>query len=152
VRLLLQRVRGARVVVDQAEVAAIGQGILLLVGIQPGDERLELDRVAKRVTCLRIFPDDRDRMNRSLEEVGGEILIVSQFTLCADTSKGRRPSFITAADPRIAGDLFVEFASAVERLGVPTKTGVFGAKMDVELTNDGPATFLLDVAPPDPVR
>jgi len=151
VRLVLQRVTQAHVRVADAEIARIGQGILLLVGVAPGDEHLDLDATAKRIVGMRIFSDTEGRMNRSLEEIGGEILLVSQFTLCAETRKGRRPSFVAAAPPEMAQRVFDRLVDAFRQRGVSPQTGAFGAKMAVGLTNDGPVTFVLEVAPPGAV-
>ena len=150
-RLVLQRVTQAHVRVADAEIARIGQGILLLVGVAPGDEHLDLDATAKRIVGMRIFSDTEGRMNRSLEEIGGEILLVSQFTLCAETRKGRRPSFVAAAPPEMAQRVFDRLVDAFRQRGVSPQTGAFGAKMAVGLTNDGPVTFVLEVAPPGAV-
>jgi len=151
VRLVVQRVTQAHVRVADEEIARIGQGILLLVGVESGDEGLDLDATAKKVAGLRIFSDAEGRMNRSLEEIGGEILLVSQFTLCAETRKGRRPSFVAAAPPEMAQRVFDRLVDAFRQRGGSPQTGVFGAKMAVGLTNDGPVTFVLEVAPPGAV-
>lgn len=150
-RLVVQRVTQAHVRVADEEIARIGQGILLLVGVESGDEGLDLDATAKKVAGLRIFSDAEGRMNRSLEEIGGEILLVSQFTLCAETRKGRRPSFVAAAPPEMAQRVFDRLVDAFRQRGGSPQTGVFGAKMAVGLTNDGPVTFVLEVAPPGAV-
>jgi len=146
-RLVVQRVRSASVDVDGERIAAIERGILVLVGISLGDARVDLARVAAKLADLRIFEDDAGKMNRSLRDVRGGVLIVSQFTLCGDTRKGRRPSFAAAADPNIAEPLFGALAEAIRDEGVPVVTGRFGAKMAVELVNDGPVTLVIDVAP-----
>jgi D-tyrosyl-tRNA(Tyr) deacylase len=146
VRALLQRVTRAEVRVDDAVVVAIGPGLLVFVGVAPGDDETVAWGLAAKVEGLRIFADATGRTNLSLSEVGGEALVVSQFTLYADTSRGRRPSFIHAAGP-IPGERFYEiFCDRLAVLGVPVKRGVFGAKMDVELVNDGPFTVWLDSA------
>ena len=150
-RLVVQRVTQAHVRVADEEIARIGQGILLLVGVESGDEGLDLDATARKVAGLRIFSDAEGRMNRSLEEIGGEILLVSQFTLCAETRKGRRPSFVAAAPPEMAQRVFDRLVDAFRQRGGSPQTGVFGAKMAVGLTNDGPVTFVLEVAPPGAV-
>jgi D-tyrosyl-tRNA(Tyr) deacylase len=147
VRLVLQRVTSARVDVNGRTVSRIGRGVLLLVGIEAGDAAVDLVAVAKKVSTLRIFADVEGKMNRSLEEIDGEALLVSQFTLCANTRKGRRPSFASAAPPEEAEPLFDRLVDAFRERGLAAQTGVFGAKMAVSLTNDGPVTFLLDVAP-----
>ena len=129
--------------------SAIGRGLLLLVGVGPEDGEAEADRMADKVAHLRIFPDDEGRSNRSLQDVGGEALVVSQFTLYADTTRGRRPSFIRAGDPDRAEDLYRRLAAQLEGLGIPTRTGSFGAQMTVSLENDGPVTLVLSTHPWD---
>lgn len=146
-RIVVQRVRRASVDVGGARISEIGRGLLLLVGVAPDDVRVNLEKVARRIANLRIFADDEGKMNRSILDVGGEVLAVSQFTLLGDTRKGRRPSFVGAAAPEIAEPLFEAFAEAVAREGVPVSTGQFGAKMAVELLNDGPVTLIIEVEP-----
>jgi D-tyrosyl-tRNA(Tyr) deacylase len=143
-RIVLQRVRRARVTVDDEEVGAIGPGLLVLLGIRPGDTLNDAHRLADKVVGLRIFADAEGKMNRSIQEANGSILVVSQFTLYGDTRKGRRPSFIGAAAPDVAIPLYEGFVDAVRALGVPVATGRFGAMMQVELVNDGPVTLILD--------
>jgi D-aminoacyl-tRNA deacylase len=143
-RLLLQRVTRAEVRVDGMEVGAIGQGLLVLVGVGPSDSEAIARTLADKVVDLRIFRDEAGLTNRSLIDVGGELLAVSQFTLFADTRKGRRPSFIGAAPPDLAESLYGAFADAVEARGVTVARGTFGAEMQVELVNDGPMTVWLD--------
>jgi D-aminoacyl-tRNA deacylase len=138
----------ASVDVDGACIADIDRGLLLLVGISDGDVRVDLAKTAKKIIDLRIFEDDAHKMNRSLRDVHGEILAVSQFTLYADTSKGRRPSFIGAARPELAEPLFDAFVDALRSGGIRVQTGRFGAKMAVSLENDGPVTLVLEVAAP----
>ncbi|MCS7255736.1 MAG: D-aminoacyl-tRNA deacylase [Thermomicrobium sp.] len=145
-RVLLQRVSRASVTVDGQVVGAIGPGLLLLVGVRRGDDQATAEWMAQKVANLRIFEDEAGKMNRSVLEVGGSALVVSQFTLYADVRKGRRPSFIEAAPPEEARPLVDAFAAALRRLGLPVETGVFGAHMDVELVNDGPVTIWLDSA------
>ena len=145
VRIVLQRVNRASVTVDDEVVAAIGPGLVLLVGIEDGDSEDDLDAAAAKVADLRIFGDDDGRMNRSVKDVAGEALVVSQFTLAADVRKGRRPSFTTAADPRVAEPMVDAFAGKLAAAGIPTQQGVFGAMMDVGLVNDGPVTIVIDV-------
>jgi D-tyrosyl-tRNA(Tyr) deacylase len=151
-KVVLQRVAHASVKVDGETVGAIGRGVLLLVGIEKGDAEAAVDALAERVALLRIFQDDEGRMNRSLVDIGGEALVVSQFTLCADLRKGRRPSFDAAEDPARARDMVERFRRALEARGLRTASGRFGAEMKVELLNDGPVTFLLEprtsAAPP----
>lgn len=143
-RLVLQRVSRAAVTIEGADRQEIGSGLMILVGFTTGDTPAMCDRLAKKAVELRIFEDDAGDMNRSLLEVGGECLIVSQFTLYANSRKGRRPSFIEAAPPAEAIPLYERFIEAVIEQGVEVKTGEFGADMKVELLNDGPVTILLD--------
>jgi len=144
-RILLQRVSRASVTVDDAIVGAIDHGLLLLVGVAHDDEARHADKLAEKVTGLRIFTDDAGRFNHSLLDVQGGALVVSQFTLFADARKGRRPSFTDAAPPDHARPLCDYFATRLETLGVkPVATGVFGAHMHVDLVNDGPVTIWLD--------
>ena len=143
-RLLLQRVRRASVTVAGETVGEIGHGILLFIGITRGDSREDADWLAKKAAGLRIFEDDEGRMNRSLLDIGGDALVVSQFTLYADCRKGRRPGFDAAGDPAVANELYEYFAERLKAEGIAhVATGRFGADMLVSLENDGPATFLL---------
>jgi D-tyrosyl-tRNA(Tyr) deacylase len=146
VRVVLQRVAGASVAVDGRAVSSIGQGYLLLVGVGIGDDAQDAQTLAEKIVNLRIFRDADGKTNRSLHDVAGEALVVSQFTLYADTRKGRRPSFVHAADPTDAAELVEAFAEAVETRGVRVGRGVFGAEMSVELVNDGPFTLTFDSA------
>jgi D-tyrosyl-tRNA(Tyr) deacylase len=150
-RLVVQRVRRATVDVGGRRIAEIERGLLLLVGIAPEDANVDLERAAGKIVDLRIFEDDAGKMNRSLRDVEGQLLAVSQFTLYGDTRKGRRPSFVGAAPPGIAEPLFDAFVDAIRGQGVHVETGRFGAKMAVELVNDGPVTLLIEVEPPPPV-
>jgi D-tyrosyl-tRNA(Tyr) deacylase len=144
VQALLQRVTEAAVSVDGRSVASIGSGLLIFVGVQPTDTTAIAERLAERAIDLRIFPDSAKPMNRSVVDVGGEVLVVSQFTLAADTTRGRRPSFDSAAPPAQAEQLYLDFVARVRmRLG-RVATGRFGADMKVSLVNDGPVTFLLN--------
>jgi D-tyrosyl-tRNA(Tyr) deacylase len=144
-RVVLQRVAHARVEVDGAEVGAIGRGYLLLVGIGHDTTDADVTALAAKIVHLRVFADDEGKMNRSLLDVGGEALVVSQFTLYADTRKGRRPSWTDAADPAVAAGCVEDLALALEALGVSkVGRGVFGADMQVELCNDGPVTLVLE--------
>lgn len=143
-RIVLQRVRRASVTVDGASVAAIGPGYLLLVGIGAEDADGEAERLADKVVTLRLFADDAGKTNLALEDVGGEVLVVSQFTLYADLRKGRRPSWTDAAEPEVAAERVEAFARALVDRGVRVRRGVFGARMDVELINDGPFTLVLE--------
>lgn len=145
-RVLLQRVSSASVRVEGATTGAIEGGLLLLVGVGPGDGREEAQRLADKVATLRIFSDDAGKFNRSLLDVGGAALVVSQFTLYADTRKGRRPSFIDAAPPEQAAPLVDIFAAALQAHGIRVERGVFGAHMRVTLVNDGPVTIMLESA------
>ncbi len=143
-RALVQRVARAAVRADGAEVARIGPGLLILLGVRAGEAPGASERLAERCAGLRIFEDDEGKMNRSILDVGGEALVVSQFTLYADTSRGRRPGFEPAARPEEAEPAYVRFCDTLAAQGVVTRRGVFGATMEVELTNMGPATFLLE--------
>lgn len=144
-RTVIQRVQHASVAIDGAVRSEIGKGLLILVGFEDSDTDKEIVRMAKKIINMRIFDDDKDVMNRSVLEIGGEILIVSQFTLYASTKKGNRPSYIRAAKPDIAIPLYESFCKEVEmQLGRDVKTGVFGADMKVYLLNDGPVTIIVD--------
>lgn len=142
-KALLQRVREARVTVDGEPMAAIGPGLLVFLGVEPDDGPGEIDWLSAKTAALRIFPDVDKPMNRSVVDVDGEILVVSQFTLAADTSRGNRPGFSTAAPPALAERRYQEFVAALRRHHPRIATGVFGADMQVSLVNDGPVTFLL---------
>ena len=144
-RVVLQRVSSAEVTVDRRSVGAIGKGFVLLVAFKASDGEVEATWIADKVIGLRVFPDDQGKMNRSLNDVEGELLIVSQFTLYGDVRKGRRPSFIDAAPPEIAIPLYNKFVALLsERAPGRVETGEFGAVMDVELVNQGPVTILLE--------
>ena len=138
---MVQRVLRARV----APGGEIGRGLCVLLGVARGDEEGQAVRLAAKVARLRIFPDDDGRFDRSVGDVAGSVLVVSQFTLIADTAKGNRPSFAEAAPPDDAEALYERFCAKLRGLGVPVETGVFGAKMEVELVNDGPVTIVLDL-------
>ena len=145
---LVQRVSSASVRVDGESVGAIGPGLLVLLGVVQGDGRAEGDWLADKVAALRVFPDDEGRMNRSLVDVDGQALVVSQFTLAGDARKGTRPSYVRAARPETAEPLYRAFtARLAERLGREVPTGVFGASMDVALVNDGPVTLWIEREP-----
>jgi D-tyrosyl-tRNA(Tyr) deacylase len=146
VRALLQRVSRAEVRVGGESVGAIGRGLLVLVAVAPSDDELTAAALATRVVGLRIFPDDAGRTNLSLVDVGSAVLVVSQFTLYADSRRGRRPSFIGAAGPVQGEKLYESFCDAIASGGVPVQRGRFGAQMDVELVNEGPFTVWLDSA------
>lgn len=145
-RAVLQRVSRAEVRVDGETVGAVGAGLVVLLGVGPDDDEAVADGLARKIAELRIFADDDGRTNRSLLDVGGEALVVSQFTLFADTSRGRRPGFTGAALPDQAIPLYERFASALEGLGVRVARGRFGAEMAVELVNEGPFTVWLDTS------
>jgi D-aminoacyl-tRNA deacylase len=142
---LLQRVKKATVTVAGRQIARIGPGLLVFVGVERGDGPAQAGRMAERLLAYRLFPDAEDRMNLSLKDTGGELLLVPQFTLAADTSRGNRPGFERAASPELATTLFRELTDHTRLLGCSTQTGEFGANMDIELVNTGPATFLLHV-------
>jgi D-tyrosyl-tRNA(Tyr) deacylase len=145
-RALLQRVSRAEVRVDGTPVGAIKRGLVVLLGVGPADDERIADALARQVAGLRIFRDQAGRTNLSLLEVGGGALVVSQFTLYADTSRGRRPGFTAAAAPELAERLYERFSGTLRRLGIEVATGSFGAEMAVELVNDGPFTIWLDTA------
>ena len=143
-RVVLQRVASAAVAVDGREVGSIGQGLALLVGFTLGDGPEQVEWMAEKVACLRVFGDDEGKMNRDVREADGAVLVVSQFTVYGDTRKGRRPSFIHAAPPETAEPLYESFVVALRERGLEVATGVFGAVMEVSLVNDGPVTLVLD--------
>jgi D-aminoacyl-tRNA deacylase len=142
-RAVVQRVSRARVLVDGEVRSEIGAGLCVLLGVARGDDAPAAERLAGRVARLRIFENEEGRFDRSLLDVGGAALVVSQFTLLADTAKGNRPSFTDAAPPEEAEPLYERFCEALRALGIEVKTGLFGARMEVELVNDGPVTILL---------
>jgi D-tyrosyl-tRNA(Tyr) deacylase len=150
VRALVQRVSRAEVRVDGAVVGSIGRGVLVLLGVAPGDDAATAEALARRIVELRIHEDEAGMTNLALGDVGGAVLAVSQFTLYADTRRGRRPGFSGAAPPDHAAAVYERFCGALERLGVPTARGRFGAPMEVELVNDGPFTIWLDTAERQP--
>ncbi|MGE3806922.1 MAG: D-aminoacyl-tRNA deacylase [Gemmataceae bacterium] len=143
-RAVVQRVSQARVVVASEVIGQIGPGLLVLLGVHKEDGADQARWLADKIVGLRIFEDDAGKMNRSLGDVAGSMLIVSQFTLYGDCAKGRRPSFIDAAPPELAIPLYEGFIDAVKALGIPVATGRFGAMMEVELTNHGPVTLIID--------
>lgn len=143
-RAVCQRASEARVRVDGTVVGEIGAGLCILLGVARGDSEAEAERLAAKIARLRIFPDGEGRFDRSLVDAAGSALVVSQFTLLADTAKGNRPSFTEAAPPEVAEPLVERFCAALRDLGVPVEQGVFGAPMQVELVNDGPVTIVLD--------
>lgn len=143
-RTVVQRVRKASVTVDGVVVAEIRTGVVALLGVATGDTETDAERLARKVARLRIFENEEGRLDRSLLDVSGHALVVSQFTLIADTRKGHRPSFAHAADPESAERLYAHFCACLEREGVRVAQGAFGARMQVELVNDGPVTILLE--------
>jgi len=144
-RLVLQRVRSARVEVDGERVGAIGRGLLVLAGIETGDGPAQVEAAADKLLGLRLFADEQGRMNLDVRQIGGAVLLVSQFTLAASTDRGRRPSFDRAAPPETARPLIERLTARIAAAGVPVERGRFGAHMAVELVNDGPVTFVLDL-------
>ena len=143
-KAVLQRVSSASVTVVDKKISKIGEGLLILLGVVAQDIEKDIDYLVNKTAGLRIFKDANQNMNLSLQDIGGEVLVVSQFTLCADTRRGRRPSFINAAEPIIANNMYDQFCQKLQLLSIPVSRGQFGASMDVELINDGPVTILLD--------
>lgn len=143
-KALVQRVRSARVCVEGEVVGEIGPGLCVLLGVAAGDDPSDADRLARRVAALRVFENEEGRFDRSLTEAGGSALVVSQFTLIADTSKGNRPSFSGAARPEDARPLYERFCAALGQAGVTVATGSFGARMVVSIENDGPVTVMIE--------
>lgn len=146
-RALIQRVRQASVTVEDEVVGRIDRGLLVFLGVQRGDDDVVVRRLAERVVSYRVFPDEAGRMNRSLTDIAGELLVVSQFTLVADTDSGNRPSFTPAAEPALARSLYEQFLKEVAGRCRKVQEGRFGADMQVSLVNDGPVTFLLSFPP-----
>ena len=144
-KVLIQRVKEASVTIDGEAYSSINKGILAFVGVKKGDTIDMVEKLAEKIVNLRIFSDENDKMNRSLRDINGEMLIVSQFTLCGDCKKGTRPSFDKSEQPDIANNFYEAFIEAVKERGIRTWTGQFGAMMDVALINDGPVTFMLEV-------
>ena len=143
-RAVVTRVSEASVSIDGAVVGRIGRGFLILLGVGPGDTKREATKLAEKILGLRVFTDENDKMNLGLEAVGGQVLVVSQFTLYGNVRKGRRPSFVGAAGPELAVPLYEFFLSECERLGYPPQHGEFGADMQVASVNDGPVTLWID--------
>ena len=143
-RAVVQRVSSSRVTVDERVTGEVKKGLLVLLGVTHDDTSKDVDYMVDKVTNLRIFEDENDKMNLSLKDIGGEVMAVSQFTLYGDARKGRRPSFSDAARPDVANPLYEEFVEKLRAQGITVGTGVFGAHMMVELTNDGPVTILLE--------
>jgi len=143
-KAVIQRVKSASVSVDDKIIGEIATGFLILLGVEQSDTQNDLNYLVKKTIGLRIFKDDNKNMNLSIKDVGGEALVVSQFTLCADTSRGRRPSFIKAANPEEAESMYQQFCEQLTMNNLSVQTGKFGAMMDVSLVNDGPVTIILD--------
>ena len=144
-RALIQRVTSASVKVDEEIVGNIGKGFLIFLGVYEEDTEEKIEKLTKKIVNLRIFNDENDKMNLSIKEVKGEILLISQFTLCADTRKGNRPSFVSAKNPKEANVIYEKTIESIRNEGIIVEKGIFGADMKVELLNDGPVTILLDV-------
>ena len=144
-RELIQRVTSASVKVDGKIVGKIGKGFLIFLGVYEEDIEENIEKLTKKIVNLRIFNDENDKMNLSIKEVKGEILLISQFTLCADTRKGNRPSFVSAKNPKDANVIYEKTIESIRSEGIIVEKGIFGADMKVELLNDGPVTILLDV-------
>ncbi|OGK20640.1 D-tyrosyl-tRNA(Tyr) deacylase [Candidatus Roizmanbacteria bacterium RIFCSPHIGHO2_02_FULL_37_13b] len=140
---VIQRVSSASILINGDLYSSINQGLLILLGICSDDDELVIRKNAEKIAYLRIFADKKNKMNLSVKDVKGEILVVSQFTLCADTKKGNRPSFISAMEPKKAEEFYELFISEFKDHQIPVKSGVFGAMMDVELVNDGPVTIII---------
>ena len=143
-KAVIQRVLSASVLVDGKEVGSINRGLLVLLGVAQKDTSIDLEYLVKKTVGLRIFKDEHANMNLSIEDVGGEALVVSQFTLCADTNKGQRPSFINAAPSEIANNMYQQYCKKLRKENISVQTGQFGTMMEVELVNDGPVTIVLD--------
>ena len=143
-KAVVQRVSNANVKVNEEIVGKIKNGFVVLLGVQNGDTKENADYLVKKITALRVFSDENDKMNLSLKDVNGSLLVVSQFTLCADCVKGNRPSFSGAADPKLANELYEYFVSECRKLDFKVETGIFGANMKLNLTNDGPVTIILE--------
>ena len=143
-KVLVQRVLNASVEVGGRKVSAVGKGILAFVGVEKDDTAAHAAWMAQKICALRIFEDENGKMNLSVRDIGGEILAGSQFTLCADTTRGYRPGFERAAFPEDARKLYEEFVARIREIGIPAQTGIFQADMQVSLLNDGPATFILE--------
>ena len=143
-KAVIQRVKSASVSVDDKIIGEIATGFLILLGVEQSDAQDDLNYLVKKTIGLRIFKDDNKNMNLSIKDVGGEALVVSQFTLCADTSRGRRPSFIKAANPEEADSMYQQFCERLTINNLSVQRGEFGAMMDVSLVNDGPVTIILD--------
>lgn len=143
-RAVVQRVKRASVEVEDEIIGEIKEGLLVLLGVGEGDTKEDLDYMVNKILGLRIFEDEDEKMNLSLKDIDGEILVISQFTLYGDVRKGRRPSFIESADPKIADEMYEEFISKCKKEGIQTQSGKFGADMNVDLLNQGPVTIMID--------
>lgn len=143
-KALIQRVKKASVTIEGKLYSKIDKGLLVFLGVQKGDNEENADKLAQKLVNLRIFEDENEKMNLSLKDVNGQMLVVSQFTLCGDCKKGTRPSFDNAELPQKANQLYEYFVSQIKAQGIETQTGSFGAMMDVELINDGPVTFMIE--------
>ncbi|AXH08455.1 D-tyrosyl-tRNA(Tyr) deacylase [Malaciobacter halophilus] len=143
-KAIIQRVSSSSVKVEGEEVAKISQGLNVLLGVEKEDSSKEVDKLLKKIINLRIFQDENDKMNKSLLDIQAELLIISQFTLAGNCKKGRRPSFDKSAEPKLAKQLYKEFIKEAKHYVKSVQTGIFGAKMDVQISNDGPVTFILD--------
>ena len=141
---VVQRVSEANVKVNDSVIGKIDHGLVILLGIKKGDIEKDVESLAQKISTLRIFNDDNDKMNLSITDVDGSALVISQFTLCADTKKGRRPSFVHAEAPDLSNKLYERFKTSLTEYGVSVQSGEFGAMMDVDLINNGPVTFILD--------
>lgn len=144
-RALIQRVTSASVKVDGKIVGKIGKGFLVFLGIYEEDTEEKIEKLTKKIINLRIFNDENDKMNLSIKDIKGEILLISQFTLCADTKKGNRPSFVSAKNPKDANKIYEKIIESIRNENIIVEKGIFGADMKVELLNDGPVTILLDI-------
>ena len=143
-KAVIQRVSSASVTVDGEKISRIGEGLLIFLGVDQEDVEKDIDFLVKKTGGLRIFKDDNHNMNLSIQDIGGEALVVSQFTLCADTQRGRRPSFVNAAEPKMAENMYDRYCQKLQLLNIHVSKGQFGAMMDVELINDGPVTIILN--------
>ena len=143
-KIVLQRVLSSKVLVDNSEVGSCQKGFCLLIGIEENDTRESIAKMAEKISVLRVFEDENGKMNKSISDINGSILAVSQFTLLADCSHGRRPSFTKAGNPEKANQLFNQFVQELKSKNISTQTGIFGADMLVEIQNSGPATFILE--------
>lgn len=143
-RAVIQRVSQAKVVVDDNTVGQIGKGFMILLGVHEQDTQTDVDYLVGKISKLRVFEDDQQKMNHSIIDVDGKILSISQFTLFADTKKGNRPSFVQAAKPDTAIPLYEAFNEGLRQVGIPVETGIFGADMKCHLVNDGPVTIIID--------